>query len=152
MKKDKRISLDKITEKIQSKLKIEFEEKQFPLKVSGSVDIEKWGIVDRCHVVNSNKYIFLEIEKGQSHPDTNVSKVWPYLRKNDKVHIFLIQVFFTECLGKCKSRVLLSEWIGNELEKQFHRRFHYFKIVFNGRNMNSKKRLNEEYDRFLRYK
>jgi len=142
MNKGKRKSIDEITEKIQDKFKMKFEKKQFPLG--------EWGNVDRCHLVNSNKCIFLEIEKGQSHPDTNVSKVWPYLRENRRVQILLIQVFFAECLKKYKSRVLLSKWIGCELEKRFYRRFHYFRIMLSGREMHGIKKLREEVKEFCK--
>jgi hypothetical protein len=142
MKKGKRKSIDDITKKIQHKLGVKFEKKQYPLG--------KWGKVDRCHLVNSNILIFLEIEIGQSHPDTNVLKVWPYLRQNRRVHVFLIQVISSKCLNDYRSRVLLSEWTGNELKKQFHRRFHYYRIDANGGRLSNTENLHAEFNGFCK--
>jgi hypothetical protein len=132
----------KVAELLQKILSLEFSKNRDQLG--------RWGEVDRVSKVCSNKYVFLEVEEGQTHPDTNVLKVWPYLEENRRVRIFLIQVFLPKCLKKCQSRVLLSEWTGGKLATRFPKRFRYCRINLDGnfRIVKGKRLLEREFNEF----
>jgi hypothetical protein len=139
-------SENKVAKLLQKTLPLEFECTRFKLGESG-----KWGEVDKVSKVCPNKYVFLEVEEGQTHPDTNVLKVWPYLQENRRVRIFLIQVFLPKCLNKSKSRVLLSEWTACEIEKRFPRAFQYWRIAISGdiNKINKSRSLKKQFKEFL---
>ena len=115
-----RKSEDKVVELLARKLDVKFKNEPFPH--------QEWGKPDKWAQLSPNKYLLLEVEERQAHPDTNVLKVWPYLRENRKAQIFLIQAFFPKRDNRNISRKLLSEWTGHELEKRFPKRFRYCKI------------------------
>jgi hypothetical protein len=88
---------------------------------------QDWGKPDRWSKICSNKYLFLEVEKSQHHPCTNVLKVGPFLKENSNSQVFLVQAFFR---GKSDgTRVLLCKWIADVFnEKLFRKRFRYCRI------------------------
>ncbi|MCK4788145.1 MAG: hypothetical protein KAV87_30660 [Desulfobacteraceae bacterium] len=145
-----RNSEEKVATLLEDTLGVKFEYSAFKLVKWGNVD-EVWGKVDRVAKVCSNKHVFLEVENGQAHPDTNVLKVWPYLRENRRVRIFLIQAFSPKCLEKSRARVHLSEWTAHEIEKRFTRRFNYCKITFSGdtNKIDKSKSLKKKLKKFL---
>ncbi len=135
-------SEEKVARLLEHTLRVKFEYNQFKLG--------KWGNVDKVSKVCSNQYVFLEVEEGQAHPDTNVLKVWPYLRENRKAQIFLIQAFFPKRDNRNISRKLLSEWTGHELEKRFPKRFRYCKINISDdkKKIDKSKSLMKEFNKF----
>ena len=53
-----------------------------------------WGLADGCVVLADGRLVGLEVEWGQKHPDTNVLKLWPYLKDDSALRVLLVQVFF----------------------------------------------------------
>ena len=86
-----------------------------------------WGEVDNYCRLDNNNFIFLECEKGQKHPNTNLLKLWPYLEENPNIKIVLFHYFFPENNAP-KNRLALCKFLANKLETEFHDRFQYFKI------------------------
>ena len=104
-----------ISRKIEDLLPIEFENLEF--------NLNGWGQVDNFCKLN-DVYFFLECEKGQKHPNTNVLKLFPYLEENPGIKIVLFHYFFPENKAP-KNRVALCHFIGEKLEKEFGLRFQY---------------------------
>ena len=100
------------------------------VKFSGSTfHLGGWGQVDDYAKLDHNRYLFLEVETGQKHPDTNVLKVWPYIEANPKVSVVLAQAFFPDSPGYSSNRGKLGCWLGNRLEGHFGPRFRYHRLI-----------------------
>ena len=95
----------------------------------GHFTLDGWGTVDAFVLLKSNRYLFLEVEKGQHHSCTNVLKVWPYLERNPQVAVVLAQAFFHGSRGCNSSRAKLGCWIGQQIEKTLKGRFWYRRLV-----------------------
>jgi hypothetical protein len=110
------------------------------LSVSGIIEIELgivfnnhefsldgWGDIDNYCRIDENCFIFLECEKGQKHPNTNILKLWPYLEKNPTLKIILLQYFFPENKAP-KNRLSICDFLALKLEKEFQTRFQYIRL------------------------
>jgi hypothetical protein len=106
---------------ISLQLGVAFAGKHFSLK--------GWGKVDDYAILGDDRYLFLEVENSQHHPDTNVLKLWPFLKDHPTVAVVLVQAFFPH--SKCfkSSRGRLGSWVGAELEGLFPGRFKYQRVV-----------------------
>lgn len=82
-----------------------------------------WGNID-FYAKHEGILIFLEVEKGQKHPNTNVLKVWPYLEENLEQKVILIQIFRKENKAP-KNRLMLCKFTGQKLRSIFPGRFEY---------------------------
>jgi len=91
--------------------------------------LDDWGAVDNWAELGDGEFLFLEVESGQKHPDTNVAKLWPYLEKHGRERIFLIQAFFASSHNLESNRGRLGEWVAKKLEAVFPGRFRYCKLV-----------------------
>lgn len=109
----------KISEIIGKELSVRFENKEWQL---GS-----WGDVDNYCVLGRDKYLLLECERGQKHPNTNVLKLYPYLEDNKEVTLTLLHYFFPENKAP-KNRVALCHFISKKIEEAFPGRFLYLRL------------------------
>lgn len=128
-----------ISQKFAKSLKLDFYNSEFSL--------DGWGDVDNYAKLNNSTFVFLECERGQKHPNTNVLKVWPYLEKNEKVKIILIHYIYHDNKAP-QNRVKLCSFLGKKLEKMFPDRFRYYKIsgdILQEHILEIKRKLNEIY-------
>lgn len=109
-----------VSSEIEKQLNIKFENFEFKL--------DNWGEVDNYAIIEKNTYVFLECERGQKHPNTNVLKLYPYLEKNPEIKITLIHYFFKENKTP-KNRLALCDFIAKKMEEIFGNRFTYKKII-----------------------
>lgn len=107
---------------LEKELNIKFENHEF--------NLNGWGDVDNYAIVDENKYVFLECELGQKHPNTNVLKLYPYLEENRKISITLIHFFFSDNKAP-KNRLKLCDFIADKMKQEFGARFNYKKIIQN---------------------
>ena len=84
-----------------------------------------WGTVD-FHAQERGVLILLEVENTQKHPNTNVTKIWPYLECELTKKILLIHVFTNKNTAS-PNRVKLCSFIGDKLESLYPDRFRYYK-------------------------
>jgi len=96
------------------------------------LNLDSWGQVDNWAKLNSKSLIFVEVEREQEHPDTNVLKVWPYIEKKKKLGVFLIHCFLPKSPSTDSSRRRLAGWIAIKLEKKFRSRFLYAEVMVSG--------------------
>ena len=89
--------------------------------------LDNWGEVDNYAIIEKNTYVFLECERGQKHPNTNVLKLYPYLEENPQISITLIHFFFKENKTP-KNRIRLCNFVANKMKIDFGNRFNY-KII-----------------------
>ncbi|MCK9613623.1 MAG: hypothetical protein WC401_06740 [Bacteroidales bacterium] len=108
-----------ISEKFGKSLKLDFYDSEFSL--------DGWGNVDNYAKLSDSSFVFMECEKGQKHPNTNVLKLWPYLEKNEQLKIFLIHYIFPDN-NSPQNRIRLCHFLGKKLEKIFPDRFRYYHI------------------------
>ena len=92
-------------------------------------DLGGWGQVDNYVKLRPNRYLFLEVETSQKHPNTNVLKVWPYLEDHPDDSVILAQAFFPDSPGYNSSRGRLGYWLGEKLESLFPGRFKYHRLI-----------------------
>jgi len=109
--------------------------------------LDNWGKVDRAAKLNSKALVFVEVECGQTHPDTNVLKVWPYLERKKKLRIFLVQCYLLESRALRGSRRRLAGWIGGKMEELLKNRFFYAEIMVS-KDIVHKRALLEKFKRF----
>jgi hypothetical protein len=75
--------------------------------------------------------IVFEIEYGQSHPNTNVIKIWPYLDKTKNEKIFLIHVIVPHPDKKISpNRINLCDFAANKICANHPKRFKYHRITW----------------------
>ena len=75
-----------------------------------------------------NNLLCIEIEEAQPHPDTNVTKYWPFLEANPHTRVTLLQIFgrgFMETDNNYASRMQLCKFVANKLEAIYPNRFKY---------------------------
>lgn len=118
MKKTSRENIA-VSEIIGKALGITFKNEEFSLG--------KWGEVDNWAQLPDNTLIFIECEKGQKHPNTNVLKLYPYLEENPKAIIILIHYFYPENKAP-KNRLTLCDYLGDKMEQLFGGRFKYVSL------------------------
>jgi hypothetical protein len=92
-----------------------------------------WGEPDVWLEVTPNRYLFVEVENGQNHPDTNVLKVWPWLEENPDKSVFLIHAFYLKGIhshGRASkgNRTRISSWIGKRVHELLPARFQYYRL------------------------
>lgn len=87
-----------------------------------------WGFPDGQDALPDGRVIFYEIEEGQAHPCTNVSKYWPVLEENPEMKIVLIQWLVKK--PKSINRWRLAKFLANKMINFFPDRFHYFSLEF----------------------
>ncbi len=88
--------------------------------------LDGWGRSD-FYCIKDNVLVILEVEKGQKHPNTNVTKIWPYLDTHPEKKILLIHVICSDNSAP-KNRIKLSEFIGNKMMQLYQTRFLYYLI------------------------
>lgn len=78
-----------------------------------------------------NAVVFIEVEEGQPHPDTNLTKYWYWIeQKKIKSPVYLIQIFGKEFYDKNYiSRTRLCDFIAQKINKS--KNFYYFSIPKN---------------------
>lgn len=91
-----------------------------------------WGRADRCVVLTPHRWLLLEVEGTQKHPNTNVLKVWPYLEEHPELSIALIHVFAETAPNLQSNRGRLAQWLARRMESQFGGRFEYHRVLING--------------------
>jgi hypothetical protein len=88
-----------------------------------------WGEIDDYVDLGRDRFLFLEVETGQKHPNTNVLKVWPFLEANATASIVLVQAFFPDSPGCNSSRGRLGCWLGDKLQALLPGRFSYHRLI-----------------------
>ena len=77
---------------------------------------------------DNDNLLCIEIEEAQPHPDTNVTKYWPFLEANPQTRVTLLQIFgrgFMETDNNYASRMQLCKFVANKLEAMYPNRFKY---------------------------
>jgi hypothetical protein len=82
------------------------------------------GRADNSCLISDNKVLILEIEFSQRHPEANVLKAWPYLKKNEDQSMFLIQ-YIVNTKAVSFNRIELCKWVGKSMEDDLKGRFNY---------------------------
>ena len=76
--------------------------------------------------------VTIEIEYGQSHPNTNVVKVWPYLDKTENERICLIHIILPHPNKKISpNRINLCDFVANKINAEYSERFKYYRMNWN---------------------
>jgi hypothetical protein len=90
---------------------------------------DKWCSMADIAIEFSKAKLFIEIEEGQTHPDTNVTKYWNWMEKeNIKDKIILIQVFGSKFYdNNYRSRAILCDFIARKI-KESNPNFLYISI------------------------
>lgn len=70
--------------------------------------------------IDERRFLFVEIELSQKHPQTNVVKYWPWLDASEHRQVLLVQLFYGNT-----SRRRLTSWIGERLAELFGERLIY---------------------------
>lgn len=70
--------------------------------------------------IDEQRFLFVEIEVGQTHPQTNVVKYWPWLDESEQREVLLVQLFY----GNTRRR-RLTAWLGKRLGNVFGGRLIY---------------------------
>lgn len=118
MKATTKVNCD-ISSLIERALKIRFKNKEFSLG--------NWGDVDNYCELQANRYILLECEKAQKHPNTNVAKLYPYLEECPNTSVMLLHYFFPDNRAP-KNRIELCDFIATKMSLAFPGRFRYIKL------------------------
>ncbi len=88
-----------------------------------------WGQADRCIELTADRWLLLEVEGSQHHPNTNVLKVWPFLEEHPSLSITLIHVFSATARNRESTRGRLAQWLAERMESHFDGRFEYHRVV-----------------------
>ncbi len=77
--------------------------------------------------------IAIEIEDGQPHPDTNVTKYW-YMKVNfsKRKHLTIIQIFSPRYKKDYQSRVELCRFVAKRMKQDYPTTFKYIPEHFSG--------------------
>ena len=105
-----------VTRLLEPHLKIEFE--NFEYRLDG------WGEADNYCQLDNNTFVFIECERSQKHPNTNVLKYWPFLEENNSFKLILFHYFFPENKAP-KNRVRLCQFTASRIESVLTGRFQY---------------------------
>lgn len=96
-----------------------------------SLNIRPWGSIDASFNVRHNRWLLVEVEAGQHHPNTNVLKLWPTLEATPELSILLIHAFCTDALARYSSRGNLALWLAARMKKDMGLRFSYLRVHVN---------------------
>jgi hypothetical protein len=91
-----------------------------------------WGQADRCVELTADRWVLLEVEGSQHHPNTNVLKVWPFLEEHPSLSITLIHVFSDTGRNRNSTRGRLAQWLAQRMKSHFSSRFEYHRVIVNG--------------------
>jgi len=93
-----------------------------------SLGREKWRYFSDLYIPVRKSKVFIEVEEGQPHPDTNVTKYWFWLdQQKIKDRIFLIHVFGSQFYDDSyRSRTQLCDFVAKKISKSFN--FKYIPI------------------------
>jgi hypothetical protein len=106
------ISDDAVAADLAGRLKLPLTAKAFPLLDGSRAD----GVAK----VGKSTFVFLEVERSQKHPSTNVVKYWPWLEDDSSRRMLLIQVFAGN-----RHRRRLTAWVADKMRRVLGDRFHY---------------------------
>ena len=87
-----------------------------------------WGTADGVAHIGTTGIVYLEVEQGQQHPDTNVLKYWPWIEERPDVRVTLIQVFGPWSSKRRGNRSELAKWVGARMEASLPGRFRYCRL------------------------
>lgn len=127
MGKNKRKEIvDNFINKIENYIKNEF---QLQIIKQYALGNHKWCSRADIGLDIKNIKLFVEIEEGQPHPDTNVTKYWYWINNEDiKNKVILIQVFGSDFYNNhYRSRSELCSFIANKIIKERYN-FEYISI------------------------
>ena len=92
--------------------------------------LDQWGEVD-FYAYYKDVLVLLEIERSQTHPNTNVLQLWPYLFHNNEVRVLLLHVFVEGGTSiKKKNRIRQGDFVAEQLEDMYKDRFRYFRFNY----------------------
>lgn len=91
--------------------------------------LDVWGQADRCIEIRENAWVLLEIEGKQHHPNTNVLKLWPFLKERKHLTVLLIHAFEKAGKNRVSTRGRLAEWLANEMTKLLRSRFNHRVVI-----------------------
>lgn len=106
-------------------------EAELGIKFSGKRFRMDWGEADDVANIGPDRYLFLEVERSQNHPSTNVLKYWPFLDAKDGVAAVLVHVFFPDSRGQSGARRALNDWVAAKMHDALAGRFRYRRIALN---------------------
>ena len=86
----------------------------------GRIRLAPWSLADCEHRLSEHVRVFVEIERAQKHPTTNVVKYWPWLEAEPARRVLLIHLF-----DRNAHRRELTRWLGERLEVLLCGRFRY---------------------------
>jgi len=96
---------------------------------NGPLVLGEWGKADCWALLHERCRLLLEVESQQTHPSTNVLKVWPFLEEQKDLSVLLVHAFFVDSRSLRSSRAKLASWLGARLESMFPGRFWYRRVV-----------------------
>jgi hypothetical protein len=91
-----------------------------------------WGQADRCVELTANRWVLLEVEGSQHHPNTNVLKLWPFLEEQLDLSVLLVHVFASTARNRGSTRGRLAEWLARRMEQDLKGRFAYHRVLIGG--------------------
>jgi len=97
---------------------------------STEFDLEGWGEGD-FYCRSGEILVFLEVEKSQNHPNTNVLKYWPFLDEHPDQKVLLIQMIIKGKKKISPNRIKLCKFMGKKLETLLQERFKYHFMIWN---------------------
>jgi hypothetical protein len=86
----------------------------------GRIAVGQWSYADCRHAFTADRCVFIEVERAQKHPTTNVVKYWPWLEDDVSRTMILIHLF-----DRNTSRRSLARWLGVKMETELAGRFRY---------------------------
>jgi len=90
-------------------------ERDFGVRFSKRVRLGGWGYTDNAVELSDRVLLVLETEATQSHPCTNVLKLWPYLEENPRLRVILVHVFQSGAKNERSSRARLASFVAAKL-------------------------------------
>jgi hypothetical protein len=99
------------------------------------LNLGSWGRTDGYCSLASGWRLVVETENAQSHPSTNVAKLWPWLEEHPGEHVVLVHAFFAGDGAEPPSRAIensrgrLARWMAAKMEAGLAGRFHYRRVV-----------------------
>jgi hypothetical protein len=105
--------------------------KHFPFEwCTTEYKLGPWGEVD-FYAYHNDILILLEVERSQTHPNTNVLQLWPYLFENSDIKVLLLHVFVEGGRSiKRKNRIKQGDFVAEQLEEMYTGRFRYYRFNY----------------------